>query len=92
MIQVRLRPGGKWHQPAVTEGPPMTKCEEPIRGVYFTRDHELDLDLCEICFNPSDRDTGEMMELEREAKEYDPSLFYDDDEDPTDPYAEPFET
>ncbi len=85
MIQIRVKPDGKWHRRGQ---PGATACGEPY-GAYTSRDHELDGDLCEVCFTPTERDTGEFHKIAADLqRESDPSLYFDPDDEPTDPDAD----
>lgn len=84
--QIRVRPDGAWHRKRTDNGDTHTACGEPIGGAFFTRDWQLDDQMCEACFTPHERDTGRWKKIERDlALESDPGLYFDPDEEPTDP-------
>lgn len=82
--QIKLSPQGLWHRPFDNNGGDHTACGEPIENAFATRDHNLDLDLCPVCFTKRERDTGDMKKIEREALERARSeAWFDDDLDKT---------
>lgn len=84
-MQIRTVPGGPWHRRHSLDES-RTACGEVIGGAFQTRDDELDDQICAACFTRDERDTGKMkkiaLDLERES---DPILFFDPDDEPTDP-------
>lgn len=83
--QIRLKKDGPWHRPRTGNGG-FTACGEPIGVIHFTRDHELDTNLCPKCFTPHERDTGEMKKLEKEVLERSDADAFTDPEEPTDEF------
>ncbi len=65
--QIRLSRTGPWHRRQ--HDTDHTACGLPIVGAYLSRDWQIDTDLCPECFTKRERDTGEMMRLERAAIE-----------------------
>ena len=83
-MQFRIKPGGPWHRREVGNGGTHTACNEII-VVHQSREDRND-DLCAVCYTRHEMDTGKMAKLVIELeKEADPDLFYDPDEEPTDP-------
>ena len=85
MFQIKITRDGLWHRRKHGSND-LTACGKTIGIVHFTRDWELDENLCQDgCFTGSERDTGEFVKLEREAvaarRAY---VFCDDDPTPTD--------
>jgi hypothetical protein len=81
--QLRLEPDGDWHRPEAIDGGHRTACGEIIFA-YQSRDGGVDR-LCPLCFTVTEIETGEMELIAREYAAYDPELFHDSDEEPTDP-------
>lgn len=84
--QIRIKPGGKWHRRNMHIAGE-TACGEPLPGAFSSRDWQLDADLCETCFTKRERDTGEMVKLEKELlRDHDQFRFGGKHDDPpTDP-------
>jgi hypothetical protein len=81
--QVRLSPQGLWHRRMKGNGHDHTACGIEIAGAYASRDLELDVDLCPICFTRRELDTGQMKKLKAEALERAEAEGYFDDEEAT---------
>lgn len=56
-----------------------------LTGAHATRDADLDLNICPLCFSKHERDTARMRKLKRDHESEEGSLYFDD-EDPTDPH------
>lgn len=86
--QIRIKPGGAWHRRSRSLGfDRTTECGEPITGAFAYRDYVLDGELCPRCHSRLEIDTGEMRKLERPG-DGDNSLFFNEDDTPTDPNGE----
>ncbi len=84
-MQIRLVPGGHWHRRHGSKESE-TACGELVPGAYGTRDDVIDDQICPRCFTPDEQDTGQMKKLEVELeRQSDPALFFDPEEEPTDP-------
>jgi hypothetical protein len=93
--QIKLSLTGQWHRRQHGNGESHTACGLLIGIAYFSRDWILDENLCPVCFTKRERDTAEMLLIEREALEYvkareTAERFLEEDEDPTDEYDVPF--
>lgn len=87
--QIRIKPNGPWHRPSQIDGhEDTTACGEVIPGAFACRDALIDADICKRCHSRHEIDTGELKKLER-SDDGDDSVFFDDDEAPTDPNGEP---
>ncbi len=85
--QIRIVPGGEWHRPGLDHE---TACGQPIGGAFSTRDWVLDDKICQACFTRHEHDTGRMLKITQDLEESaDPGLFYDPDDEPTDPDGDP---
>ena len=59
MRQIRLKPYGPWHRPALLGTNERTACGEVIPGAFATREYELGEDLCtKGCWTRPERDTA----------------------------------
>lgn len=85
---IRTRPDGPWHRRS--GDPRTTACGEKISGPVASREQKPeDNNLCPSCFTRHEIDTGKMEKLKRELeKQSDQSLFYNEDDEPTDPDAD----
>ena len=82
-VQIKITPSGLWHRKLHDNG--HTACGLEIGGAYLSRDFELDDNLCSKCFTSHERQTGEIIQLEREEEKYpiDDDDRFDDDPTPT---------
>jgi hypothetical protein len=84
-IEIQLEPGGPWHK-RNPDNPTETCCGETLVGrAYKSRDHGRGSHLCEACWGRAKLDTARMQRLESELAEEHPEIYYEPDEDPTDP-------
>lgn len=85
-LQVRVRPGGEWHRHESIDDGSDTACGLPI-GAHASRFGGVD-DLCEICFTPSEIQTGRIARLKLEYEDETGDLYFDPDDEPTYPGTE----
>ena len=89
MFQIRLEPNGLWHRRSQFDRD-TTACGRYIVGPVLSRYYDAGHDkLCPICFTPKERDTAKIEKLKKEHAKEDASLYFDEDEDPTDPNGDP---
>ena len=88
VMQIRLEPEGAWHRRA-RGSDTQTACGQPIGGAFVSRDqdkHPESNGLCQDgCWTRHEIDTGQMAKIAREAEEDDPSLYFNENDEPTDP-------
>ncbi len=65
----------------VGNGGDHTACGLLILGVVFSRERDLELDLCPLCFSKHELDTGQMKRLRRSMiQDADAEAWFDDEE------------